>query len=1101
MKILRQALRASVLAGISSSLLYAESPTIAWEKRYDAPYDAPTGNSDEATAVATDGQGNVVVTGTSTRIGTGSDYYTAKYSATDGNLIWEVRYDGPISSHDASFAVAVDGAGNVVVTGASTASAASSTDIYTAKYAAATGALLWEKRYNGTGNGADQGVRVAVDKVGNVMVTGLSTGAEGNADFYTAKYAAADGSLLWEHRYNGPGNRGDEPRSIALDGNGNVVVTGKSADSSGIFECYTVKYASATGSTLWEQRYNGLGGWHDFGNAVAVDSIGNVVICGQSAASNGIYDFYTAKYAAANGALVWEKRYGAVTQDGAVDVALDANNDVVVTGSSGGYYTAKYAAADGSLIWEQSYICPDTASSAHAFALALDSRGNAVVTGRHYGLVRGYYTAKYAAADGSLIWGKEYSADISINAGVDVAVDIGDNVIVTGYSDGGSGPVIDYNFYTVKFETPSNTVTLTPALIAPAANAALSSSANVSFILREAALPGSVKLSFGTTVLTLAASQESLGVHSFTFNPANPTASAEIASGAAVVDGIYTVTLSYQDAQGNPAASLSVLNVTIDTVPPVIGGSFSPLLIVEGALPDYRPQATGAVSYVQTPAPGAAAEAGTVTVTLDGTDAAGNVGHASFDVRVVPPMERSVLESTGAPVPAAGVAESGIPAGAVWTGFGVPSVNGLGQVAFRGEWRAGKVKGAGIFLERALVAAKGVEFPVLGDPMLGDYGNVSFVGETAVFLKPSLGPLRAVARLGDVPVGGSGAVLKRIGSVAMSESGGDFFFTATLGQAPGAQPKVTASNDTALCGVVEGGAPKVLLREGPDTKSFLALTGRPGSAGNGRGVVDQYTLVLANSPRGEKAIMRFLTNFEEPVFPYSLTSDAPGFPQGTKFTKFGLPTQDGDTAIAFRATVQDGVTAIFREDNAFELQRLVATGDSATGLPTGTTFAELRDPVASAGQVVAFTAKLSGGGTKATDDESVWFRNSEGTLTLVAREGAPAAEVGAKWGSFKSIALPEGALGPIILASLKSTPTSKVTAANDVGLWATDSFGALRLLLREGDEIGTAKVKSFVVLPSVRGSAAQRRSFSNGRVIVKATDTAGAQHLVQIAVP
>lgn len=645
--------------------------------------------------------------------------------------------------------------------------------------------------------------------------------------------------------------------------------------------------------------------------------------------------------------------------------------------------------------------------------------------------------------------------------------------------------------------------TLPPTLIAPAASTLLTNPISVSFSLPEEALPGSVVLVFGSTVLALAPSQESIGAHVFTFDPANPTDSPEITSGAGLADGTYTVTLAYRDAKGNPAAVALSQNITRDTMPPVIGGNFSPLLVAEGALPDYRAQATGdAVSYMQMPAPGTVVDVGTVTVTLDGTDAAGNVGQTSFDVRVVPyaPV-RSVLESTGAPVPAAGVAESGIPAGAVWTGFGVPSINALGQVAFRGEWRSGKVKGAGIFLERALVAAKGVEFPVLGDPMLGDYGNVSFVGETAVFLKPSLGPLRAVARFGDVPVGGGGAVLKRIGSVAMSESGGDFFFTATLGQAPGAQPKVTARNDAALCGVVEGGAPKVLLREGPDTKSFLALTGRPGSAGNGRGVVNQDTLVLATSTRGENAIMRFLTYFEEPVFSYSLTSDAPGFPAGTKFTKFGLPTQDGDTAIAFRAEVQGGITAIFGEDNAFELERLVATTNPAPAQPAGTIFAELRDPVASAGQVVAFTAKLSGGGTKAADNESVWFRNSAGVLTLVAREGAPAPEVGAKWGAFKSIALPEGALGPIILASLKSTPTSKVTTANDVGLWATDSFGALRLLLREGDPIGTAKVKSFVVLPTVRGSAAQKRSFSNGRVIVKATDTAGAQHLVQIVVP
>ena len=66
----------------------------------------------------------------------------------------------------------------------------------------------------------------------------------------------------------------------------------------------------------------------------------------------------------------------------------------------------------------------------------------------------------------------------------------------------------------------------------------------------------------------------------------------------------------------------------------------------------------------------------------------------------------------------------------------------------------------------------------------------------------------------------------------------------------------------------------------------------------------------------------------------------------------------------------------------------------------------------------------------------------------------------------------------------------------------TDSTGALRLLLQEGDAIGTSTVKTFVVLSSVVGSPAQTRSFnSGGSVVVKATDALGAQHLLQIAVP
>ena len=70
---------------------------------------------------------------------------------------------------------------------------------------------------------------------------------------------------------------------------------------------------------------------------------------------------------------------------------------------------------------------------------------------------------------------------------------------------------------------------------------------SVSFTLPEAALPASVTLTFhdGTTarVLTLAASQESAGAHTFAFDIANPAASPQIASGPALSEGTYTNSL------------------------------------------------------------------------------------------------------------------------------------------------------------------------------------------------------------------------------------------------------------------------------------------------------------------------------------------------------------------------------------------------------------------------------------------------------------------------------------------------------------------------------------------------------------------------------
>ena len=57
-------------------------------------------------------------------------------------------------------------------------------------------AQKWTARYNGPGNGADRARAMAVDKSGNVYVTGESTGARVDVDFATLKYSPA-GKRLW----------------------------------------------------------------------------------------------------------------------------------------------------------------------------------------------------------------------------------------------------------------------------------------------------------------------------------------------------------------------------------------------------------------------------------------------------------------------------------------------------------------------------------------------------------------------------------------------------------------------------------------------------------------------------------------------------------------------------------------------------------------------------------------------------------------------------------------------------------------------------------------------------------------------------------------
>jgi len=60
----------------------------------------PAGASASAPRVASDGAGNVVVTGGSYNADGNIDYYTVKYAANDGAPLWEQRYNGPANRHD-----------------------------------------------------------------------------------------------------------------------------------------------------------------------------------------------------------------------------------------------------------------------------------------------------------------------------------------------------------------------------------------------------------------------------------------------------------------------------------------------------------------------------------------------------------------------------------------------------------------------------------------------------------------------------------------------------------------------------------------------------------------------------------------------------------------------------------------------------------------------------------------------------------------------------------------------------------------------------------------------------------------------------------------
>src|SRR6266545_1253877 len=251
------------------TIKYSSSGTQEWV----AHYDGPANSEDWPNALAVDASGNVYVTGDS-REGSPnlSDYVTVKYSPS-GVQRWAARYS---ALYDYATALAVDASGNVYVTGYSYGSG-SYYDFATIKYNA-RGRLRWVARYNGGID--DLAYALAVDASGNVYVTGESGAVGKGSDYGTVKYDDR-GVQAWVARYNGPGNSTDVANAIALDASGDVYVTGESEGSGTVADFATLKY-SASGVRQWIARYNGPGNTFDTATALALDGSGNVFVTGRS---------------------------------------------------------------------------------------------------------------------------------------------------------------------------------------------------------------------------------------------------------------------------------------------------------------------------------------------------------------------------------------------------------------------------------------------------------------------------------------------------------------------------------------------------------------------------------------------------------------------------------------------------------------------------------------------------------------------------------------------------------------------------------------------------------------------------------------------------
>ena len=332
-------------------------PTLQWNT-----FMGSTNTDDSGRAIAVDGNGNVYVVGYSGAWGSpvnafagAGDAFVAKLDS-DGSLLWNTFMGS--SSTDYGYAIAVDGSGNVYVSGESLTTWGSPvnaysgfSDVFVAKLDS-DGSLLWNTFMGSSSN--DYGRAVAVDVSGNVYVAGYSEATwglpvngftDGENDVFAAKLNN-NGVRQW-NTFMGSSNN-DLGWAIAVDTSGNVYVAGISNATWGSpVNAYTGSgWADAFAVKL---NNSGVRQWNtfmgaenpDFGRAIAVDGSGNVYVAGWSEATWGApintlaggADAFAVKLNN-SGVRQWNTFLGGSSTDDGYAIAVDDNGNLYMAGES-----------------------------------------------------------------------------------------------------------------------------------------------------------------------------------------------------------------------------------------------------------------------------------------------------------------------------------------------------------------------------------------------------------------------------------------------------------------------------------------------------------------------------------------------------------------------------------------------------------------------------------------------------------------------------------------------------------------------------------------------------------------------------------------------
>jgi hypothetical protein len=382
---------------------------------------------DNGHSVATDPSGNLYISGSYsgttdfdpngtnptsnhvlTATGVDGDGFVAKYLA-NGTFQWVTD----VGSETGSVRVAVGG---------SAVYAATSVGDSVAKLDQTSGAVIWNTTVTA---GETEGI--AVDPSGNVDVTGSTASGATSQAFVTQLDSA--GNVRWTNTSSGGNGAGNWGTTLAVDGSGNIYATGRYAGTvvfgatsltslSSTIDVFVWKLNSSGGS-VWAGSMGSNGGYQDSSGGIAVDGSGNVALTGAFTSSTnnfnpgsgrattlpyhgGVGDVFIAKLVQGkNGAMTlsWAKGIGGSGVDFAGGLAFDAAGNVYTTGifqgtvnfnpnngqahnlSGGGIFVSELD-ANGNYVAAASMAgTADGNGQGQGVGIALDGAGNVYTTG------------------------------------------------------------------------------------------------------------------------------------------------------------------------------------------------------------------------------------------------------------------------------------------------------------------------------------------------------------------------------------------------------------------------------------------------------------------------------------------------------------------------------------------------------------------------------------------------------------------------------------------------------------------------------------------------------------------------------------------------